>query len=185
MFFYYLRDALQLLLSPKRGWEDVSYDDFNMKSLLICGFIPWIAIVSCSELIRFAYLENCLWIPLIASVLCTFLKYFISYFIAGFAFSVYVPSITHGAGEEQIDNTVIIYGLGVLALLDLVKNCLPVDLAFLNFYPLYVLYILWRSERYIKVLPGERVGYVLLCLFGVVLQPIMYGILFSFIIPNI
>lgn len=183
MFGRFLLDSLQLILSPRNGWEDIAFDDFEVKPLLTKGFLPWLGLLCLTVLSNLFYSDVFTWLSTISEMIVMFLKYFITYFIAGFAFSVYMPSLTGNTDRERLNNTFLIFSLSLLALIDIIKNCLPIDLAVLNFFPLYVLFIMWRGWRYLKVTPGHHLGFVMLSFFAVIVPPYLLQLFFNIIFP--
>ncbi len=84
MFLNYLLGLIQIILSPKRGWEDASYDGYDAEKLMKCGFLPFIAIVAASVFIRALMHEEFVWVTLALQAFVCFLKYFITYYIDAF-----------------------------------------------------------------------------------------------------
>lgn len=182
-FLIFIRDSLQLILAPSNGWEDVAYDDLETRPLLLKAFIPWLVILSLSSLtVRFFNPEQT-WLITCHTMIVMFLKYFITYFLAGFAMTIYMPVLTKNADRERLNNIFLIFSLGLLALIDLIANLIPIDLAVLNFFPLYVLYIMWKGARFLKVVPAHSGGFVILSLFAVIVPPYLLKMLFSIILP--
>lgn len=182
-FWIYLRDMVQLIMSPTNGWEDISYDDFDLKKLVTVGFIPWIIIVSLAAIVRTILSTSPDIFLMVKEILVIFIKYFVTYFVAGFAFSVYMPSFSNGHCRESLNNIFIAFSLGLLAVMDLLKECLPIDLAILNFLPLYILLIMWRGGRFVKYAEGHAFGYMVLCFCSVVLPPYLLQLLLNIILP--
>lgn len=174
---------LQLILSPTHGWEDISYDSAEPKSLMTSGFIPWISLAAATTFIPLIYSNNNEILPLLQDCIVTFLMFFITYFFAGFAFSFYMPRISFGSSGDKRHHTFILYSLGLLALLSIVKHCLPINLAILNFYPLYVILIMWRGVKYLKVTQPGVIPFISLCLLSIMLPLIILQLLFNLIIP--
>lgn len=170
-------------MSPRHGWEDISYDDCNLHKLMIGGLIPWLAIVSLTALLPLYYTDNLAVLPALYAVISTFLMFFVGYYLATAAFSFYMPSLTEGASIENHNNTLILYSIGLLATLEILKNTLPVDLAMLNFFPLYVLYIMWKGDLYLKVTALNQGRYVVLSLLSVIAPPYLMQHLFNLILP--
>lgn len=183
MLGFYLKSCLQLILSPRHGWEDISYDNPGHKELFVSGFLPFILIVSLSPLIGCIYTGEFEWLYEVGAILKIFLKYFISYFIAGLIFTFYMPVVSQGACKEKQRSVFLMFSLGLLAILDLLHNCLPIDLAVLNFLPLYTLFIMWRGAPYMKVAKGRNASFVFLCFFAVIVAPYLLNLLFSVIMP--
>lgn len=184
MFWIFLRDSLQLIISPKNGWEDIAYDDSDVQRLITGGFIPWLVIASLVSLLGLYYTQSFSVLSVLHSLISTFLVFFIGYYISVALFSFYMPSLTHGDSIESHNNTFLLYNVALLATIGIIRDALPIDLAMLNFFPLYVLYIMWRGARYLKVSRLEQGRFILLSLIGVIVPPYLLQVLFSLILPS-
>lgn len=171
-------------MSPRNGWEDIAYDDPDIHKLIAGGLIPWLVLTAATSLIGFIYADSFALLPALHGVICTFLMFFIAYYFGVFMFSFYMPSITKGMAIEQHNNTLILFSIGLLATIEMMKNCLPVNLAMLNFFPLYVLFIMWRGARYLKVCRQYQMRYVILSALAVIIPPYLLKVLFSLILPS-
>lgn len=183
MFFIYLRDMVQLVMSPVHGWEDISYDNPDLRRLMTKGWLVWLLVASCTVVLRPAYMGNFEWFDAMARFLATFIKFFVTFYIGGFMFSAFMGVITQGAGVERLNNTLIVFSVGLLIMIDVIKNCLPVDISMINFFPLYVLYIMWRGERFVKVAAGRQLQYVALSFVSVILPPYLIQMMLNLLLP--
>lgn len=183
MFLLYLRDMFQLILSPTHGWEDISYDSAEPRRLMTTGFLPWLLLAAATSFLQLAYDPTARLLQAIMTAIVTFLQYFLTYFLAGFAFSVFMPKLSARTAGEKRYHTFIMYSLGLLVLLTLVKHCLPMDLAILNFFPLYVILIMWRGARYAKVTDVAVIPFIGLTVFTIIIPPILISLFFKLIIP--
>ena len=73
---YYLRDMVQLLLSPLKGWEDVETDSFEAKTLLLRGLLPFLAITALTVFVKAFYVADIHWIALIEQAIVCFMKFY-------------------------------------------------------------------------------------------------------------
>lgn len=184
LLLYYLRDMLQLVLAPVKGWEDISADGLDARQLLVKGLIPFVAIVSLSVLVRLIYNPDISVIVLLQQVVISFIKYFVTYFIATFAFTLYLPGVTDGELSLTKCHTFIIYGTGLLALCGFIQNLMPVDMALVLVLPIYVFYILWRGLRYLNISFNGVGTFMLITLFAVVVPPYFIQYFFNLILPS-
>lgn len=182
MFFYYLRLMLQLLLSPNHGWEDIAYDNPPLRRLMVSGFVPWLLLAAVSSLVSFFYSGDYNGLMMVIAVLVMFLKYFVTYFIAGFLFQMFIPFLSKGAYVENNCNTLVMMSISLLALIGIIRNCVPVDMPVVNFFPLYVLLIMWRGNRYVKVPRINGWRFTVLCFLSTLLPPFLLQTLFNLIL---
>ena len=183
-FFNYLRDIFQLILAPVKGWEDIAIDDYDSRRLLTKGFIPFIIVASMTVFIKAFYHSDASIVILLQQSIVCFLKYFASYFLAAFVFTLYLPTCIEGELSMQRCLTFVIYGLGLLALINIVKNCIPVELAIVFVMPIYALYILWRGLQYMNISFNGVGIFILLIIFGLLMPPYLLQYLFNLILPE-
>lgn len=181
---YYLRDMLQLILAPVKGWEDVSADGYGGRDLLVKGFIPFIALSSLTVLLKLFYSPDATVVVGLQQVVVCFVKYFVSYYLAAFLFTLFLPTCIEGELSMVKVQTFILYGLGLLAMVNIIKNCIPVELALSFMMPIYVLYILWRGLRYMSISFNGVGTFILLIIFALIAPPYGLQYLFNFILPK-
>ena len=182
VFLLYLKDLLQLVLSPLHGWEDVSFDGYSSRKLLLYGFIPLMAVTAGSVFLESLYHADITFVLLLQQAIVTFLKFFASYYLACFSFSLLMPLCTDGNVSSNKNHTFIIYSLSLLALIDLLGNCIPMELSLIYLMPLYALYIMWRGLRYLAISFSGVGNFLLLCVFTVLLPPYLIQLLFGLLI---
>lgn len=173
----------QLFLSPKRGWEDIAYDDVSDRRLLVGGYIPLIIITSLSYLLGLLYSPDASLAGVIERVIACFVEFLAAYYLASFFFSLYIPSCTGGVMTLKKNNTFILHSLGLLSLLNLIANLLPMVPDMLYLLPIYVLFIMWRGITYMEVSFNGVIQFMMLNLLAVLLPPYLLKVLFYLVIP--
>lgn len=173
---------LQLALSPKHGWEDIAYDNPPLRPLIVSGFVPWLVVASVSALVPFFRTGDFNGFAMVVATLVMFLKYFVTYFFASFIFQFFMPALTKGVHHEQNSNILLINAIGLLAFISIIKNCVPVDMPVVNFFPLYVLLIMWRGNRYVKVPKTNGFKFAALCFAVTLLPPMLLQMLFNLLL---
>ncbi len=178
----FLKYMLQLILSPAKGWVDIAREGESPSVLVAKGFYPFLAVVSLSTLIQRFYHGDLTFAVMLERMIVTFLMFFISYFIGVFA----VASVMDTASGENVNgkrcHTFVIYSLGLLALVKIIGNILPIDLTLTYFLPIYVAIIMWKGTRYMDVEPQRTGVFMLVCILGVLAVPYILEALFNFII---
>lgn len=182
---YYLRDMIQLVLAPVKGWEDVSADGFDTRTLLVRGLIPFVSIASLTVFFRMIYVGDVSFVILLQQAIVCFVKYFVTYFLASFVFTLYLPAIVDGELSMVKCHTFIIYGVGLLALCGMIRNFMPVDMALVLVLPVYVLYILWRGLRYMSISFSGVGSFLLITIFSIIVPPYAIQYLFNLLLPTI
>lgn len=178
---YYLKYMFQLILSPGNGWEDIGIADRDPRSLALHGYYPLIAVTALSVFMQGVY-HHVEFLTLLMRMLVTFLVYFVGYFFGVFTLSIFSePWLQHGYDERR-SNTFVLYSLGLLALINLLINCLPVTKEMLFFLPLYVALVQWKGVKYMEVKPDRTGPFMINAILGILFPPYLFNKLFSIFI---
>jgi hypothetical protein len=181
----FLRHILQLIISPARGWEDVSHSGQPSAELCRTGFYPLLATAAVSCLIRLFYDgDQATVISVMQDAIITFTAYFATFFIAQFAMTSCMSRLTDKNPTEQKISTFAIYNLSIMVLICIVANLLPIELEILKFLPAYVGFVIWKGVRYLDVNPDKVGQFMFLTVFTIIAPPFLLRFLFYQLIPN-
>lgn len=179
----FLGCLMQLIISPSKGWTDVAAVGEQPQQLAASGFYPFLGITACSEFIPRIYDKHLTLPMLIESAVVTFVSYFVAYFLASALMSATISHVSgDNPGEKKI-NTFIIYNLAILALITLVRNCLPMELSLVQFMPLFVLIVMWAGRQYLNVDEGRIPSFLLICALFILIPPYLIGYIFKMLMP--
>ena len=177
----YLRHLFQLILSPGNGWEDIARANDTPRAIASSGFYPLIAIASVSVFVQGIYHTHLPFLLLFMRMIVTFLCYFISYFFGTFILSVLLERTLTGRYDQRRADTFVLYTLGLLSLISLILNCLPVTSMMLFFLPLYVALIQWKGAAYMDIRPEKTGLFMILAILGILTPPFVFYFIFSLI----
>lgn len=182
MFWLFLKDMFQLILSPAKGWEDISYDGADERNLVKYGLCPYLVLVALTVPVQMLYHSDLYWFTEVQQSIVTFIKFFISYCIGVFVLLMNLPGHTVAEITEKRVNTFCAYITGLMATLDLIQNCLPMEIAWIWLLPLYIAFITWRSASYMTIEPRYDVKFVVIASLSLILPPYVIQILFNFVV---
>ncbi len=175
----YLKYLFQLILSPGHGWEDIDKGSGNPAAVAARGFYPLIAIASLSVWMQGFYHPHIPFLALFMRMIVTFVVYFISYFFGTFMLSVFVEPMLDDRYDEVRCQTFTLYSLGLLAVISIIANCLPVSSALLFFLPMFAALVQWKGHLYMHVRPDKVGLFMILAILGVLAPPYIFYFLFS------
>lgn len=184
MFLNYLLGLIQVILSPRRGWEDASYDGYDPEKLFKNGFMPFILIVALTVFVRAAMHENFEWINLTLQSFICFLKYFLTYFIAHTVLTYYIPGASDVPMSEKRTTAFIVYSIGILGLVNILANFMPVDMAIVYMLPLYLLIVFWRGTRFMAINYNSRATFTIVSVLSIMFPPFIIQILFNLVLKS-
>ncbi len=168
----YLQNILQLMLSPVRGWEDVSASMDDPEKLMRDAYYPLLAFAALTEFVRLFYHNSGGVLTVIELAVALFGSFFVSFFIARTILMQYVSVFIDGEVNSHKISTFIIYGLGLLLIIEIIENILPTDLTLVKFLPLFVALILYRAAAYLSVKQGAELRFLCLAALSVIVVPI-------------
>lgn len=177
----YLKHLFQLILSPGNGWEDIGIAADNPGSIATRGFYPLIAVTALSVFMQGVY-HHAEFLVLFMRMIVTFLVYFVSYFFGVFALSLFAEPTLEKRYDELRCQTFVLYTLGLVALISLIINVLPITSVMLFFLPFYVALIQWKGVGYMEVKPDKVGIFMIIAILGVLMPPYIFYFLFSLII---
>lgn len=181
---HFLKNILQLTVNPSRGWEDVSHDAEDAATLCRDGFYPLLAITALSCVGGFWKIDaDTTLIAVIQNAIITFTAYFATMFFAQFVMSAAMKKLTDKEASPVKNANVVIYSLGIMSIINIIVNLLPLDFAVLKFLPVYVGFILYKSQRYEAVTEEKTGQYMFLTIFTIIAPPYILMFIFDMIKP--
>jgi hypothetical protein len=175
----FLKYLLQLTISPSNGWDDISYAGTETPELLSSGFYPLLGVASLTAFCQMFYNGDTGVAEALQSAIIIFVQYFITYFLAVYLLPVTAGSCVDGEFNELKLTTFVAYSLGLMALVTIVQNLLPIDLAILNFMAIIVAVVMWKGCRYLAVKPESVGRFMILAVLEVIVPPILLSQLFT------
>ncbi len=179
----FLKNILYLVLSPGKGWEDISHEGQDPKEIASNGMYPLFGIASLSAFFSCFYNESNSLVEILQHAIIIFVQYFIAYFIATFLYSIYAGKFIDGEINDKKCQTMIAYSLSLQSIITVIGNSLPMELSLVQFLPVYVALIMWKGSKYMAI-KKESVGqYMFFAIVSVILPPVLLGYMFNLIIP--
>lgn len=168
----YIKNLFQLMLSPTRGWEDISAAMSSPDRVAKDGFYPMAGIAALSELVRLAYDSHVSLVSVVESGIALFVTYFVSFFIARMILESYLKPLVDGDPNAVKVGTFSLYALGLLVLIEFVENVVPTELTLIKFLPLFVALIIYKGSAYLSVKADYELRFLCLAVVALIVVPI-------------
>ena len=168
----YLKNMTQLILSPSKGWEDVSASMAKPDTLFRKDYCPFIGWAALSEFVRLFYNGHGGILTVIELAIALFGSYFVSYFISRLILEHYAKPLVNGELNQSKTGVFTIYGLGLLSAIEILENIMPTDLTLIKFLPVFVALILYKGTKYMSVKPDHELRFLCLSIAAVIVVPI-------------
>jgi hypothetical protein len=179
----FIRNMLQLVLAPAKGWEDVAALNDSPTKLLEKGLYPLFAITAITAFAHGFYGSEPFDIgKQIEIALTQFLALFLGVMFGRATFEALIHHFTGQQTEVSRVSTVVIYSIGLMGLIQIISNLCPIQLTVLMFLPAFVAMVVWQSRIYLSVKTEH--GGMFLC-FGIavlILAPIIFKELLELLI---
>lgn len=176
----YLQHMVQLLLSPTRGWEDVASHPIEGGEAFRRGLLPLMVISALSVVFRAVYQFHSSVATLIPAAVISFLQYFLTYLIAQVALSAYLPRISAGGKtDEQRLQLFLCFTVGMMAVIGIIGNLLPMTLTLIEFLPIYVAVVMFRAHGYLGIRSDVVGTYVGSTVLSVIVPVYLFGFILN------
>lgn len=180
----YLGYIAQLIINPRRGWEDVALENPVARRILLSGLLPFIVVTALTTFVRVFYFTDFTVVDAIQTAIINAVTYFATYFIASFAISLRMPQMLaeesdiepdEESGRVEIFSACIV---GILLLITLVSNLIPMDLSLLQYLPLYSAYVIWKGAEYLHVATDKTGQFMILSVMTLIVPVYLLGYFF-------
>lgn len=149
---HYLKLMIQILMAPRSGWEDVMTDNQAPRNILLRGLAPLAAIAALSVGMGVIYQHDATPEALIINAIVTFARYFLTYFIAISLLNYVLPRFTaDGTADRHRVELLAAYCTGMMALIGILENVLPMEIPLLRFLPLYIVVVIIQSRWFLNI----------------------------------
>ncbi len=89
----------------------------------------------------------------------------------------------NGRHDIRKASTLTVTGLGMMVLFQVFSNCLPWNLIFLKFLPIYVVLVLYKAAHYMNIRRNDEMRFLGITAGALVGVPLLIYYLLYFIIP--
>ena len=183
MFGQFLKTILQLILAPRKAWSDVAEDDPNPARVLERGLYPLMAIMALTAFCHGFYGAEPFQIGrALESALGQFLSLFLTVMIARGAFESLMPPMqTEKVPMARIAN-VSSFSTGILAIINIIANLCPIDLAIFWFLPAFLIVVLWHAAEYLSIREDRYAQFIILAISVLIILPILFNFILSLVL---
>lgn len=171
----FLKHLIQLLLSPSRGWEDISEAGIPVDVLQRKGYYPLIGITALSEFLRLIYRNSPSVIDLLLSAIAVAGTMFASLYLGRLLLDITLPKCTDGHFNHNKADCFTTCLLGIDCLFLIFANAMPAQMTFINFLPLLSLIIIFKASQYLDIREDSRLNFTVLAIIAVIVIPIALG----------
>lgn len=186
----YLKNIVQLIFSPQKGWEDLADDDYrvdgtrgaiDIRRLYTHCFLPLIAFCSLTAFVHLLYDTVPTFTGGLVAAIVQFFSLFLSYHVAVHIFSWCHPKLVlrDSTPDMRRNAIMVMYCISIVALIFLLQNVIKLgNMALIKFLPFYVMFIIWKGADFVEI-PQRNIGSFMFMATAAILGTI-YGLRFVF-----
>lgn len=178
----YLRYLIQLIVSPGEGWKDIEASrNLDSSKIAFSGLLPWLVIVSLTSFVPLIYGHMVSFSDCLLDGLVNFGKFILAYFLAPLAMSAFIDSAAGTAVDDDRLHILTAFSIGLLGVIAVLENCMPVRMTILHFLPFFVGIIIWKGTGYLGVSQQHIGSFMILALLCILAPPYLIGWLLGLI----
>lgn len=185
----YLRHLIELLLSPTKGWEDLSASQADVAVTTRRGFYPLLIVSALTEFCGLFYNKGLGVGEVCIRALIDFGAYFVSLYAARMLFGFYENrAMVSGeasqpdSGESKRVDLLILMALGEMLLIQIAGNIVQAEVTVFKFLPIYVVLILCKALKFLNVPAAKAGAFIVLSTVATVIVPLTIYYLLSLIL---
>ena len=155
----YAKNIIQLIISPDHGWEDVAETSSPRRAFKLMTIL--LIIAALSPLCSLIYLEHPETLVIWQSTIIVFAAFWATFFVGEFVLGMFLHTLSE---DEELNDSIrsfCAYVTGLLSLQVIIDSMLPIPVAILQLWPIYVVIIIWRGMRFFDI-PEKHTGKFLL-----------------------
>lgn len=175
----YLQNIIQLILSPTKGWEDISAAVEDPDTVAAKGYYPLLGIAALTEFFRLFYDRNLGFVSAVMLAVALFGTFFISYYVCRLVLESLLKNIVTGEPNASRVSLFILYTLSLSLIIEMIENCVPTSLTPIKFLPLFVALIIYRASAYMAVKPDYELKFLIIGVGMLIVMPIMIMLLLT------
>lgn len=175
---------LKLMFSPLAGWKAIARQNPSAEAVASGCFYPLTALVAALTFFSMVYDPTLQLSKVLVNAVVNFVALFLGYFVILFCIGIIVSKNECPGIGGNFFKVSVMMGLSTLAIFYCIYELLPMLEPLLFFTPLYTLYLMVRSVRFLKVseqntsFVSAKIGLIL------VLIPVALQYLFGLILPS-
>ncbi|MDE6223718.1 MAG: hypothetical protein K2M49_08500 [Muribaculaceae bacterium] len=149
---HFLKLMLQILMAPSRGWEDVGADSVGARQLFRAGLLPLIGVAALTVSFGALFQLHPSAGALIVRSIVVIARYIIAYFCGVAVLEFALPKLAiEGLVDRNRVELFCVYCTGMMVIIGILENLLPMELTLLQFLPIYVVVVICMGRTFLDV----------------------------------
>ena len=175
-----IRALIQLIMAPNKAWQELSHDTVRQQYLSVLLVYPLLIITALSAYVHYCYGYITL-AEATQEALVTFLKF------AACIITIFILMVKLGCKYYTADysksqaHLFAGYTYTITLLSVLINNLLPSDFAFVQFMPLYIIWVVYQGREYLNIPSENTFSYTVITSVMFMVLPYIWQTIFDII----
>lgn len=181
---FFLKNILQLILAPSNGWEDIQREEQPVETVTSRGLYPLMAIMLLTVFVRPLYsIEKFELVSMLQIALVQFVALFVALYGSRTIMEHYLPVYNAtGQSDPVAVGNVAVYGTGLMTVIQIVENLIPIELTVIQMLPAFAAICVWKAAPYLDIERNRETKFMLICVASLILPVILINVLMSMFI---
>lgn len=172
----YLKLLLQLILAPSKGWEDVEAANPSSHRALVAGLLPLVFIAALSVGVAAIWEIHPRVSTVVIRAVVTFAVYMLTYFIAIAVLNAVLPRLTFdGTIDHERIRLFASFDVAMMAIIGILENLLPMNVALLQFMPIYLIIVFHGAMRYLNIDAARVFAFIGISIVAIIVPVYLVG----------
>lgn len=177
----FLKNILQLILSPSHAWEEISYENTDAEQLAAKGMYPLFGLVGATAFLHGFYQKTFEVGVQLQEAVGQFVALLATYFIGVALFDTFVLRFSTKEVSANKSRTIAIYIVSLLAIIQVIENLVPIEIIILQFLPLFAAIVVCRATAYLAIDKKKEGGYILFAIGALIIPWFVFKTLLAII----
>lgn len=146
------KNIVQVIVSPRDGWEAVNISDTRTEDLISSVFYPLLAVLAISEFGPMMYDSTLTLSHTLVNAIASFAAFFFTFFITTQVMALAFPELVRTKAATDRLTDFVIYNMILILLVETISNLLPLDFMPLTILGLlYLPWVIFRGMTYLNL----------------------------------
>lgn len=180
----FAKNIFLLIVNPSNGWTEIKRFNVPVQNMLSKVYYPLLAVAAVTSFTTILYGNSKALSYFVQISIITFAKFFFGYLISSYLLGVIFPQLSGSKDRENKLHIFLLYNYCILVILDILRNILPVALTFLDIFPLYIIFVVWKGMDYLNI-DENYVKFVVIASSVILLIPYCIRNILLFLLPSV
>lgn len=175
----YLKQMVQLILAPRRGWEDIDSHPATGGDYFRRGLLPLMVVAGMSVFFKMFYQFHPSFGMILIGAVITFMQYYLTFYVGQVLLVTCLPHISvESRIDEQKIASFVDFSLGLMCVIGIFTNFFPLRFTLMEFLPIFVVIVMFNAREFLNIRADRNGSFVGLSIAAIILPIYLMELLF-------